>query len=490
MRPRSRFLSYIAAAIIPGMTGPQRRTKIVATWGPALASEERLRAAIDAGVDVFRLNFSHATHEEIDQIIPRIRSASAAAGRPVALLQDIQGPRLRTGEVEAEEGVVLQNGASLHVTSERVPVTAETVSVPYGRLANDVNEGDRILIADGRIVLRVTAKDGDRLAAEVVTGGALTSHKGVNLPDSHVTADPLTLKDKEDLAYGASVGVDYVALSFVRTGSDVEACRAILRELGAAPPIISKIEHPLAIGNLREILDASDGVMVARGDLGVEVSPERVPLLQKRIIAEANEAGLPVITATQMLESMIDRPMPTRAEASDIANAILDRTDAVMLSAETAVGQYPVEAVATMARIALEAEAAEIPHHPRGSNEQPYAIAEAARALTENLKARAMLVFSSTGRTAKTLSHQRPTVPVYAFTADQAVCRSLMLWYGVWPIQFDMTDRMQTTVEGALKELEDRGAVAAGDRVVVVGATPVKTGSLPNLINVRTVGRP
>ncbi len=476
-------------AIIAPMTKPQRRTKIVATWGPALASTERLRDVILAGVDVFRLNFSHATREEVDEVVPRIRALSEELGRPVALLQDIQGPRLRTGEVEDDRGVELRTGAHIFVTSENVPSTSSRISIPYPKLAQDVSPGDRILIADGAMALRVAAVRPPELEADVMVGGVLTSHKGVNLPDSRVTADPLTPKDRADLAYGASIGVDYVALSFVRSGSDVQACRELLREMGVAPPIISKIEHPLAIENLSEILQASDAVMVARGDLGVEVSPERVPLLQKRIITEANEVGLPVITATQMLESMVERPVPTRAEASDVANAILDGTDAVMLSAETAIGAYPAQTVETMARIALQAEAAESPRHPRHRQEQAYAMAEAACFLAENLKARAMVVVTGTGRTAKTLSHQRPAVPIYAFTPEPEVCRNLMLWYGVWPIQTVIADRLEATVQSALTRLGTCDAVAPGDRVVFFGTTPVRTGTVPNLINVRTVGQ-
>lgn len=473
------------------MPAPQRRTKIVATWGPALADEERLRQAVLAGTDVFRLNFSHATSEEVSAVVPRIRALSAELDRPVALLQDIQGPRLRTGEVINPEGATLTAGERVVVTSEPVPVTSSVVSIPYPRLAHDVAPGHRILIADGVMALRVVAVRPPELDAEVVAGGVLTSHKGVNLPDSHVTADPLTPKDRADLALGAELGVDYVAVSFVRSGADVEACRSLLRELGTETPIVAKIEHPLAIDNLPEILEASDAVMVARGDLGVEVSPERVPLLQKQIIAQANEAGLPVITATQMLESMIERSTPTRAEASDIANAILDGTDAVMLSGETAIGAFPTEAIATMARIALAAETSEASaqhFRQQGGDNQPDAMAGAACMLAERLGARAMVVVTGSGRTAATLSRQRPAVPIYAFTSGPEAARSLMLWYGVWPIQTTIADRFEVTVQSTLGLLEQRDAVAPGDSVVFFGTAPVGAGKIPNLITVRTVG--
>ncbi|MCY4581526.1 MAG: pyruvate kinase [Chloroflexi bacterium] len=473
-----------------GMTIFPRHTKIVATLGPSLAPDDHLRQAIAAGVDVFRLNFSHATHEELEQTVPRIRKISAEVGRTVALLQDIQGPRLRTGVVENGDGIRLTPGETVRVVQDDVPTTEGSVSIPYPRLVNDVSAGDRILIADGNLVLRVAEVSGDSMRASVVAGGVLTSHKGVNLPDSSVTADPITEKDRKDLAYGAFIGVDYVAMSFVRSGDDVRSCRELLRKMGTAPPIISKIEHPMAIEHLADIIEESDGIMVARGDLGVEVSPERVPLLQKHIISMANEAGKPVITATQMLGSMLDSPMPTRAEASDIANAILDGTDAVMLSEETAIGQYPVEAIATMGRIALQAETAETPFHVKHPHDESHAMAQAARFVAQSLHAAALVVFTQSGHTAKAISHLRPKAPIYAFTPDPGVCNGLALWYGVRPIRADLPDRTENRVVQALSTLRERGAVMTGDRVVVFGATRIGAGGIPNDINVRTVGDP
>lgn len=472
------------------MTVFPRHTKIVATLGPALASDERLRQAIAAGVDVFRLNFSHATHEELEQTVPRIRAISSEVGRTVALLQDIQGPRLRTGVVEGGEGIRLTPGETVSVVQDDVPTREGSVSIPYPRLVNDVSPGDRILIADGNLVLRVAEVNGGSIRASVVTGGVLTSHKGVNLPDSGVTADPITEKDRKDLAYGVFIGVDYVAMSFVRSGDDVRSCKELLRKMGTASPIISKIEHPMAIEHLPDIIAESDGIMVARGDLGVEVSPERVPLLQKHIISKANEAGKPVITATQMLGSMLDSPMPTRAEASDIANAILDGTDAVMLSEETAIGQYPVEAIATMGRIALQAETAETPFHVKHPHDESHAMAQAARFVAQSLQTAALVVFTQSGHTAKTISHLRPKAPIYAFTPDPAVCSGLALWYGVRPIRAELPDRTEDRVVHALSTLRERGAVMTGDRVVVFGATRIGAGGIPNDVNVRTVGDP
>ena len=473
------------------MSDPRRLTKIVATWGPAVASEEMLRALIAAGVDLFRLNFSHATHEEVTDAVPRIRALAEAEGRPVGLLQDIQGPRLRTGPLEGGKPAELATGSTVTITARGEPSSDERLSIAYSHLTDDVKPGHRILIADGRIVLRASAVSRDEIQAEVLTGGSLDGHKGVNLPDSHVSIHPLTPKDHDDLALGAKLEVDFVALSFVRSGDDVLACKRVLAELGRHTPVIAKIEHPQAITNLEEILAASDAVMVARGDLGVEVSPERVPLLQKRIIARANEIGIPAITATQMLESMVDRPVPTRAEASDIANAVLDGTDALMLSAETAIGSYPVEAVATMARIAEAAEGAREKHRAHPTDDDAHAVAEAARSLATNLGAHALLCFTPSGSRARTLSHQRPDGPIFAITADPSVRRSLSLWYGVRPIPAVPTGEpsqdFSAAVHDGLARLRDSGALAAGDRVVVFGSADEPEGGATSLIDIRTV---
>jgi pyruvate kinase len=465
-----------------------RRTKIVATWGPSAATDERIRLLLRAGVDVFRLNCSHANHDEIAEVTPRIHAIAAEEHRHVALLQDIQGPRIRTGVLANAKPVLLETGSIVSISAESAdgPTAASSthITVTYPRIAEDVSEGDRILIADGTIVLRAQELDEGRLTAKVEHGGVLGEHKGVNLPDSQVRAEPLTPKDISDLKFGAEINVDYVALSFVRRASDVEACRALLKGLGRQTPIISKIEHPLAIQNLEEILAASDGVMVARGDLGVEVSPERVPLLQKRIIRRANEVGIPVITATQMLESMVERPTPTRAEASDVANAILDGTDAVMLSAETAVGGYPVQTVETMCRIALETESAQTLPTRFERPEQAFLIAQSTVSLASSLDAKAVLVFTRSGRTAQTISLNKPDRPIYALTPHTAVARQLSLWYAVEPyVGADQTD-VDGMLEHGIGTLREHGAVTEGDTVVIMGSLPAGP---PNLINVRTV---
>ncbi len=465
----------------------QRRTKIVATWGPAVASEERLRQLIQAGVDVFRLNFSHGSHEDFSEAIPRIRALAEAEGRHVAVLQDIQGPRLRTGSLNGKEAIDLRTGSLVTITSHDEPVSEDRFSIVYPRLTRDLRPGQRILIADGTIALRATGIEDSEVKAIVLNGGLLGEHKGVNLPDSSVSAEPLTSKDEEDLAFGVKMDVDYVALSFVRRREDVLACRRLVTRLGGHAPIVSKIEHPEAIVNLEDILAASDAVMVARGDLGVEVSAERVPMLQKHIIRRSNELGLPVITATQMLDSMIERPVPTRAEASDIANAIFDGTDALMLSGETATGKFPVHCVQTMDRIAREAESIGTQASMYPTQEQSHALARAARSLASHLEARAIMVFTRSGQTAQVLSQQRPAIPIFALSANPAVCRKLTLWYAVRPIQAELVEDVETMIEAGLAELRGRNIVDVGDRVVVVGSSPVNVGGLPNFISVRTV---
>ena len=461
-----------------------RRTKIVATWGPAIASDDALRDAISAGVDVFRLNFSHSTHEEFAEAIPRIRAAAKAQGVTVALLQDIQGPRIRTGLLPDGAPITLETGATVTIAPGEQLSSPDHVYVTYPRFVDDVNEGQRILIADGTIILRATKVNSSSVTATIEHGGTLGEHKGINLPDSEVSAEPLTEKDIDDLRFGAEMDVDYVALSFVRRASDMEACRAVIQSFGRQTPIISKIEHPLAIENLESVLAASDAVMVARGDLGVEVSPARVPLLQKLIIRRANEMGIPVITATQMLESMIDSPIPTRAEASDVANAILDGTDAVMLSGETAVGGFPIQTIATMANIAVETERAERVPGRFHSEGQPYLIAESAVSLASGIGAKAILVFTRSGQTAQTASLYRPDLPIYALTPEEATARKLALWYAIHPILGpDMTD-LDEMLEYGSTTLKNQGAVATGETIVLIGSSPIGP---PNLINVRVV---
>src|SRR5215212_4585737 len=334
----------------------QRRAKIVATIGPATDTEESLEALLAAGVDVVRLNFSHGTHDEHAGRLAMVRSIADRLRRPVAVMLDLQGPKIRTGTLAGGQPVTLKRGQSFAITTNEVEGTAERVSTTYPGLPTDCRVGDTVLVDDGRIKLIVTRTGPHEVAFQVVEGGVLKEHKGINLPGVAVSAPALSEKDEEDLAFGLAQGVDLVALSFVRAANDIHLARAFMAKHGKALPLISKLEKPQAIDQLDAILAASDGVMVARGDLGVELPPEDVPPIQKTIIRKANQLGKPVITATQMLESMINSPTPTRAEASDVANAVWDGTDAVMLSGESAIGQYPVETVQVMDRIIAEAE--------------------------------------------------------------------------------------------------------------------------------------
>jgi pyruvate kinase len=469
------------------------RTKIVATLGPASSSAAILRQLIREGVDVFRLNFSHGSHAQFAEVAPLIRRLADKEGRAVALLQDIQGPRLRTGRLAEGRPVELKTGQKLSVASEDSAGSPDGITISHPRLAEDLAPGHRILIADGTIALRVVSVSVSAIQATVEKGGTLGERKGVNLPDSRISAPSLTEKDRADLAFGMAQGMDYVALSFVRRREDVLACRRLIHQLGSSAPVIAKIEHPEAVENLEGVLAASDGVMVARGDLGVEVSPERVPMLQKRIIRRANELNLPVITATQMLESMVEQAIPTRAEASDVANAILDGTDALMLSAETATGRYPVEAVQTMVRIALETEGASLPAMPRSAAssaaaDQLHSIARAARNLAEDLGTPAMAVFTKSGRSGQLLSKERPSAPVYAFTPDPVVYRRLALWHGLTPILTELADDATIMVDQALRELVRLGLVTAHESVVVVGSTPRLEEGRTNLITVQSAG--
>jgi pyruvate kinase len=407
-----------------------RRTKIVATIGPASRSPEMLERLVRAGVDVVRLNFSHGTHEQHLEVILSVRAIAGRLQRPVALLQDLSGPKIRTGNV-AGNGVLLVKGARLAITTDTsIEGTAELISTTYEPLPRDVKAGDQVLLDDGNLELRVVGVSGGRVECEVVDGGTLRANKGMNLPGVTLSTPALTEKDRRDLRFGTQHQVDYVAMSFVRRAEDVLEAKELIRSMGETTPVISKIEKPQAVDNLEAILAASDGVMVARGDLGVELGTEDVPIVQKRIIALANAAGKVVITATQMLESMIDNPRPTRAEASDVANAILDGTDAVMLSGESAVGKFPVETVETMARIACYTEEHGMGSiHPRRADARrsdlPPALAgpgtpvtrsltRVATSVAEELGCKLILAFTESGVTARLVAGRRPRVPVVA----------------------------------------------------------------------------
>jgi len=466
-----------------------RRTKIVATIGPASREPATLERLIAAGVDVVRLNFSHGTHEEHLAVIGAVRAIAARAGRAVALLQDLSGPKIRTGAVRGD-AVELVDGARVAITTAPLAEgSAERIGTTYEPLARDVNPGERILLDDGNLELRVASTDGVEVACEVVHGGTLKSRKGMNLPGSALSTPALTEKDRRDLAFGVQHDVDYVALSFVRQARDVEECQALVGKLGGHAPVVAKIEKREALNDLPSILDVTDGVMVARGDLGVEIGTEEVPVLQKRLIEMANAAGKVVITATQMLESMVEHARPTRAEASDVANAILDGTDGIMLSAETAAGRFPVEAVETMARIAAYTESHDVGRAPaRISSGSPVArsLARVASTVAEELGCRLIVAFTESGLTAQLVSSYRPSAEIVALTPNERTCRALALWWGVRPLLQRHTPDTVAMIREGEAVLKASGLVSAGEQVLMLAGQSHAAGAT-NMMRVHTI---
>ncbi len=460
-----------------------RRAKIVCTLGPGSSAEATIRELMRLGMDVARLNFSHGTHEEHARTIERVRRAATKEERTICILQDLQGPKIRTGRLKYRTPIALQAGATLTITPHDVPGTAALLSTTYANLAHDVTPGARILLSDGLIELRAVALHGDDVECKIVNGGMLGEHQGINLPGVALSVPSLTDKDRKDLDFGLRHGVDLIAMSFVRTADDVREAKRLIAAHPAVVPIIAKLEKPEAIRNLEEIFDVADGVMVARGDLGVEMSPERVPIIQKHVIRRAAAWRKPVITATQMLESMIDNPRPTRAEASDVANAVFDGTDAVMLSAETAVGKYPREAVGMMARIIEQAEhhAAEIATRRRRRDGRRLSIAEticeSVAHAAEDLDMAAIAVYTETGTTARLISKYRPKCPVFAFAQEPAVCNRANLLWGVQPVVTEAMRSGEEMVRNAEAELLRRKAVASGSVIGVVAGTRHTSGA-------------
>jgi pyruvate kinase len=467
------------------------RTKIVATVGPATQDGGVLERLIAAGVDVVRLNFSHGTHDAHAAVVERVREIAARLDRPVAILQDLAGPKIRIGDLVGGEPVVLRDGAPVTITTdESVPGTERQLSTTYSALPRDVRHGDLILLDDGNLALRVVAVVGERVECTVIHGGLLKPRKGMNLPGVALSTPALTEKDRTDLAFGLGLGVDYVALSFVRRAADVQQAKALIASLGGRAAIIAKIEKPEAIADLDGIIAEADGVMVARGDLGVELPMEEVPTLQKHIIAATNRGGKVVITATQMLESMVASPRPTRAETSDVANAILDGTDAVMLSAETAAGRFPVEAVETMSRIAVYTEENMPLPAPdrivgRGSA-AALALARVARAVAEDLHCRLIVAFTESGMTAELVSTFQPRIPIVALTPRPETYRRLALWWGVQSLltqEAGTTDEMIVDGEALLKT---RGLARSGDTLLMLAGVS-RTAGATNMLRVHTV---
>jgi pyruvate kinase len=466
-----------------------RRAKIVATLGPATSGPDRIGALVAAGLDVARLNMSHGDHDSHRAAYDGIRAASDASGRSVGVLVDLQGPKIRLGTF-ADGPVTLAPGQEFAITGEDVPGDQHEVSVSYPGLAGDVRPGTRLLVDDGRVVLEVTAVHGQKVRTQVLTGGQVSDHKGLNLPGIKVSLPALTAKDADDLRWALGLRADLVALSFVQEADDAKPARAIMDEVGIRLPLIAKIEKPQAVAALEEIVTAFDGIMVARGDLGVEYPLEQVPLVQKRAIRLARQAAKPVIVATQMLESMVGAPRPTRAEASDVANAVLDGADALMLSAETSVGAYPVESVATMARIITAAEAAwpftaEGPAVPETTGS---AIARAAGEVGAAVGARALVAFTMTGETARRLARCRSPIPLLAFTTEAATRSQLALTWGAETFlvpAVEHTDDMVRQVEAALRDI---GRCTPGDLVVLVAGSPPGTPGRTNALRVHRIG--
>ena len=491
------------------------RTKIVCTIGPASREPETLEALIRAGMDVARLNMSHGDLDFHRENIRCIRALSDQVGKPVAILCDLQGPKLRMGMV-APEGVPLTAGETLILTTEHIPVPGPEGQVPgpegrvpdppaaprwvpvqYEHLPEAVKPGDHILIDDGLLELIVVNADGSEIETQVVTGGMLFSNKGLNLPHAALSIPAITEKDREDLKFAIEEEADWVALSFVRTAEEVLELKDMIREftsLGRPTPVIAKIEKPEAIDNIDSIITAVDGIMVARGDLGIEMSTEAVPMIQKMIIHKCNQAGKPVITATQMLDSMIRNPRPTRAEASDVANAILDGTDAIMLSGETATGKYPVLTVETMARIAHETEAAQatLPVRRITARPGPYfaeAVAHASVETAEDLKASAIVAPTVSGETARTIARFRPHCPIVAVTPSPITQRQLALVWGVYPVLASRSESTDQVINDAVEAAQQHGYVNEGDIIIITGGSVGYGVGTTNLMKVHLIER-
>jgi pyruvate kinase len=469
-----------------------RRAKIICTIGPACHSEAAMRDLLRLGMDVGRLNFSHGTHEDHARNIERLRRAAEKENRSICILQDLQGPKIRTGRLEGHEPILLESGSTVIITPRDIAGTSTSISTTFPDLAREVTTGARILLRDGLIELRVRTVRGKDVVCDVLNGGMLGEHQGINLPGTALSIPAMTEKDRKDLEFGLKQGVDAIALSFVRSAADVNMVREIVAAHGSDTPLIAKLEKPQAIDHLEEILEAVDGVMVARGDLGVEMAPEKVPVIQKHVIRRAAVWRKPVITATQMLESMVENPRPTRAEASDVANAIFDGTDSVMLSAETASGRYPREAVAMMARIVVEAESnmGEFmqPRRRRDSHGLSVAetICESIAHAAEDLPMGAIAVFTETGNTARMISKFRPQAPIYAFTHIPSVVQRANLFWGVHPIRCRHAPSTDEMVQVAEKELLARGVLKPGAVLGVVAGTRQASGST-NFMRLHTV---
>jgi pyruvate kinase len=466
-----------------------RRTKIVCTIGPASDSEDSLRKLIDAGMNVARINFSHGTHDYHRVLITRLKKVRRAMRQPVAILMDLQGPKIRIGAIRGS-GVLLKPGQSYILTSEVVQGDEKRASVSLKSLPHEVASGHPILLADGNIELRVDRVVPPEIFCQVVVGGFLSSRKGINLPASNVHVDSLTRKDRKDIEVGLQGGVDAIALSFVRTASDVEAMKRVMARAGKQVPVVAKIEKHEAVEEIDRIVAVADAVMVARGDLGVEIDLERVPLVQKAIIQKCNAVGRPVITATQMLVRMVDNPRPTRAEAADVANAVLDGTDAVMLSEETAAGKYPVEAVTMMDRIVRSAETSLDIHkfeHPKEMGSAHDSISRSSYHIAREIGAAAIVVPTWSGSTAALVSRFRPKQPILATTPNETALDFLSLSWGVVPLFIPECETIDDMIRFSIKAAQKAGHLHPGDQVVVTGGAPLHSAGRTNFLKVEKV---
>lgn len=468
-----------------------RGTKIVATIGPASDSPEVLSKMIDAGVNVVRLNFSHGDHEKHHANVQIIRQLSHEKNIPVGILQDLQGPKIRVGRFKQGE-VILKPSDKFIITVDDIEGDEKKVGTTYKDLAKDVEAGMLLLVDDGNMMLRVEQVRGNDIATKVVIGGVLKNNKGINVPEAHLSVPALSEKDTADLEFGSELGVDWVALSFVRSRDDLLLTRHYIERLGGHAKLMAKIEKPQAVEQFSSILREADGIMVARGDLGVEMPTEQVPMIQKSLIAQCREAGKPVITATQMLESMVKLPRPTRAEASDVANAIYDGTDAIMLSAESATGDYPIEAVSVMNRIAREVEAS--PEYQEIQQTRNYAavmaqdaIAMSACNIGEHLEAKAIITFTSTGGAASRVSKYHPTLAILALTPDERVRNQLTLSWGVVPMLSEGPQDTDDMVRIANEDLFRSGLANFGDRYVITAGVPFGVRGTTNMLRVETL---
>jgi len=468
-----------------------RRTKIVCTLGPATNTLEKIIELINAGMDIARLNFSHGDYDDHLNFINLVRKASEITGKHISILQDLQGPKIRVGRLK-NEPIELKIGELIYLASEQVEGNGQIIPIQYEYIAEDVKPGDTILLDDGLIELKVIEIKSRKVKCEVVDGGLLKSHKGVNLPGVNVRIPSLTEKDVQDLKFGIENGVDMVALSFVRRKKDVLDLLSKMEEFGKTLPVIAKIERVEAIKSIDEIIDISDGIMIARGDLGVELPTEDVPILQKMLIKKANKLGKPVITATQMLESMVSNPRPTRAEATDVANAVLDGTDAVMLSSETSIGEFPIESVKMMDKIIRTAETQYKFYEPIFDpnlklKDEVDAIGRAACLLAQQLNAKAIVTITHTGATAKAIAKYRPYVPIIALTDSEEVVKRLNLVWGVISVKIKEISETDKTIETAKEQLKESKILNKGDLVIMTAGIPLFKRGSTNMIKVEKI---